>query len=234
VKKFIIFLSCAIVFTNLACAKYYSQIGQDKFVYEHFFKQKKNGVFVDIGAHDGISYSNTYFFEKNLGWTGICVEPIPEIFTRLKQNRNCTCIQACVAEKTKQDKFLYVREQNMDTEMLSGLLSNFNPDHVQRIERESSKKNQIIFNVTCYSFNELLEKYGITHINFLSLDTEGSEFEILNALDFSKYTIDVITVEENHHYDNFMKLLTSKGYHLEKVLQWDLVFVNNNFKPQSK
>lgn len=52
---------------------------------ERFFKNLKNGVFFDIGAHDGVSLSNTYFFEKELGWSGICLEPIPEVFERLKK-----------------------------------------------------------------------------------------------------------------------------------------------------
>ena len=51
---------------------YKSQFGQDKFLNENIFKNKRNGVFIDIGAHDGITYSNSYVFEKQLDWTGIC------------------------------------------------------------------------------------------------------------------------------------------------------------------
>src|SRR3972149_7086762 len=75
--------------------KYYSQYQQDKWLYENIFKNNTNGFFVDIGASDGIKFSNTYFFEKMLGWNGVCVEPLPDIYKRLIKNRNCICINGC-------------------------------------------------------------------------------------------------------------------------------------------
>ena len=66
--------------------KYYSQIGQDKFVNE-FFKGKLNGVFVDIGAHDGESGSNSLFLEKHRNWSGICIEPGPAEYKKLEESR---------------------------------------------------------------------------------------------------------------------------------------------------
>ena len=65
---------------------YYSQFGQDKYLNENFFHNKSNGTYVDIGAHDGITGSNTYFFDL-LGWEGICFEPLPEIYNQLVINR---------------------------------------------------------------------------------------------------------------------------------------------------
>ena len=64
----------------------YSQLGQDLAVLS-YFNNKQGGYYVDIGAHDGICFSNTYLLEKNHQWTGICVEPLPENFTRLGINR---------------------------------------------------------------------------------------------------------------------------------------------------
>lgn len=71
--------------------KFYSQYKQDEYLYKKFFKKKRNGVFFDIGAHNGIKISNTYFFEKNLGWTGVCVEPRDSAFEELEKNRECIC-----------------------------------------------------------------------------------------------------------------------------------------------
>ena len=67
--------------------KFYSQSGQDKFCYENFFKNKKEGVFVEIGCLNGIKFSNTFVFEK-MGWKGICVEASPSNFELLKNNSN--------------------------------------------------------------------------------------------------------------------------------------------------
>ena len=64
----------------------FSQFNQDKFIFENFFPVKSDGVFVDIGAHDGITLSNTWFFENYLGWTGYCFEPNPSLFAKLVEN----------------------------------------------------------------------------------------------------------------------------------------------------
>ena len=62
--------------------KFYSQFEQDKFVYENFFINKNKGYFVDIGAHDGVTFSNSKFFEE-LEWDGVCIEPNPKVFSIL-------------------------------------------------------------------------------------------------------------------------------------------------------
>lgn len=67
--------------------KYYSQYKQDEILNNQIFRNFRNGVFLDIGAHDGETLSNSLFFEEELGWSGICFEQIPEIFEKLKQRR---------------------------------------------------------------------------------------------------------------------------------------------------
>lgn len=64
-------------------SQFYSQAGQDKYLIENIYKNKEKGFFIDIGAHDGITYSNTYYLEKELGWSGICIEPNPKIYKQL-------------------------------------------------------------------------------------------------------------------------------------------------------
>ena len=210
-------------------ADYYSQVGQDKFVNEQFFKDMKNGVFVDIGAYDGITGSNSYFFEKELNWKGICVEPMPESFDKLKKLRNCTCIQGAVAEENKKGMFLQIPDY---ADQLSGLVEKYHPSHLEKIknvEKSYGVPTKII-EVQCYTFNELMAKEGITHINFLSVDTEGNEFEILKMIDWEKYKIDVITVEDNYNDPRFETLLLSKGYQIGGRLWPDIIFVNKDFK----
>ena len=77
----------------------FSQLQQDLKVLKHL-NYKKNGYFVEIGAANGIELSNTYLLEKNYGWNGICVEPIPDKFKQLKQNRKCHCGNYAVYKKT--------------------------------------------------------------------------------------------------------------------------------------
>lgn len=190
--------------------KFYSQYGQDQFVFHNFFKEKRNGVFVDIGAHDGVSFSNTYFFERFMGWTGICIEPIPEIFTQLQTNRNCICVHGCIYDRADSAQFLRVRGY---PEMLSGILLNYNPQHLRRIEQEVKRfgGSMDIIQVKCYSLTQLLLDHHLDHIDYLSIDTEGGEMAILQSIDFSKIDIEVIDVENNYG-ERFNQFLASVGY----------------------
>ncbi len=78
-----LFLCVPTLFAKQKKMEYVSQCGQDKFLIENLFKGKKNGIFVEIGAFDGIKYSNTYNLEVDYGWAGLCIEPIPEQFENL-------------------------------------------------------------------------------------------------------------------------------------------------------
>ena len=227
-KNFLFCISCA-----LHAFAYQSQCGQDRFVHENYFFFFKNGIFVDIGAHDGISLNNTYFFEKEMGWTGICIEPIPEIFERLKANRNAVCIQGCVSDQVGNKKFLQI---SGPVEMLSGLVDKYDPRHLKRIDRELLGEGGYseIIDVKCYLLNELLEEQGIDHVNFLSLDTEGGEFEILSSIDFSRVKIDVITVENNYNDPRFIYLLSKNGFRFVTSLEQDMIFVNDSFSFDEK
>lgn len=86
--------------------KYYSQHGQDKYLEETIFKGKRNGVFLDIGASDGITMSNTYFFEISREWEGVYVEPREKPFKALVKNRKCFCEYCCVSDKSGVADFL--------------------------------------------------------------------------------------------------------------------------------
>lgn len=190
--------------------QFYSQYQQDRYVFETFFKDKKNGIFVDIGAYDGINFSNTYFFEKFMGWQGICIEPIPEVFAQLQSNRSCICIQGCIYDKSETVEFLRVRGY---PEMLSGIISNYDERHLQRIQREVKSKGGSleIIKVKCYPLTKLLLDHGFSHIDYLSIDTEGGEMRILQSIDFSQIDIDVIDIENNYG-EPFQQFLEPHGY----------------------
>ena len=100
--------------------QYYSQYGQDKFLFENFFINKKEGFFLDIGAHDGVNGNNTFLFEK-IGWSGVCIEPIPSVFEKLKKNRKCLLVNSAISNNNGEDDFLILEGY---TEMLSGLIHN--------------------------------------------------------------------------------------------------------------
>jgi FkbM family methyltransferase len=209
--------------------KFYGQYKQDKYL-NQIFKGKSNGTFVDIGAHDGITFSNSYFFEKEKNWSGICVEPIPEIFKKLNQERNCIKINGCISNKIGTEKFLRVKGEFVDTEMLSGLVEDYDLRHIERIDREikeyGGSKEEI--EVTCYDINQVLIDNNINQVDFFTIDTEGNELKILKTINFDQFDFDIFIVENNYETNEINNLMTANGFKRIKKIGHDEVYRNKN------
>lgn len=212
--------------------QYYGQVEQDKFLNETYFQNRRGGTFVEFGAYDGVKISNSYFFEKELGWTGICIEPIAEHFKKLKENRHCFCVQGCVAPRPGTVDFLKISGGQWFNQMLSGIVSSYDPRHIDRVRQEVARFHATVtvIQVPCYRLTDLLDQHSMPHVNYLSIDTEGGELEILQSIDFKKYQIDFITVEDNYNDVRLQQFLESQGFELIKRLSHDLVFKHRNWK----
>ena len=182
-----------------------AQFRQDLFVLsETNFKQ--GGFFVEFGATDGHYDSNTYMLEKFLGWKGIVAEPALRWHAAPRQNRTCAIETDCVWRRTG--------ESLTFNEAKSGTLSTIDQFSGQDLHRDARSLGQK-YSVKTISLDDLLEKYAAPEvIDYLSIDTEGSEFEILSHYSFEKHPIRIITVEHNYspQRDNIFNLLTEKGY----------------------
>jgi hypothetical protein len=188
--------------------KSYSQIGQDLAVLE-YYKNKRNGYFVEVGASDGVSFSNTYLLEKDFGWKGVCVEALPEKFKQLCKSRpTAICVENAVFNETGLTLKFDIAHS---FDMLSGISSYITERWSERV-----KSNCTTIDVKTITLTDLLKNANApAFIDYLSLDTEGSEFEILKVHDFSKYKFGLIDVEHNHiepTRTNIKNLLLSKGY----------------------
>lgn len=203
--------------------KYYSQFEQDKIVYENYFLNKTNGYFVDIGAHDGETFSNSKFFEE-LGWTGVCVEPNPKVFKILSSTRKCKCVMKAVADRVGTAQFFQIIE---GADMLSGLVDEFSQNGIKNIYSNLEDKNKGFdyIDVELDLFDNIVDQI---EIDFLSLDTEGNELKILKTIDFDKYSIKIITLENNEYDSRFIDFLTPKGFTFVKRLGCDELYINNN------
>jgi FkbM family methyltransferase len=198
-----------------------SQLRQDLFVLSEL-DFKRNGFFVEFGATNGISLSNTYLLEKEFGWTGILAEPAKRWHNDLKNNRTARIETDCVwRDSNSVLAFNEVEEGELSTiDSFSSL------DH----HREARKHGKS-YEVRTISFVDLLEKYNAPrHIDYLSIDTEGSEYEILSNCDFDKYEFKVITCEHNYQpaaREKIYSLLTGKVYvrKFDKLSQFDDWFV---------
>jgi FkbM family methyltransferase len=182
-----------------------SQLFQDLFV--TFCKRgKRGGFFVEFGATNGVTLSNSCLLEKEYGWKGILAEPAKDWHADLKKNRRAAIDTRCVWKKT--GEFLQFKETEYGE--LSTLLE-FQDKDANKGGRQAGK----IYEVETVSLNDLLEFHKApNHMDFLSIDTEGSELDILSAFNFFKYRFDIMCVEHNYTEDRpkLKSLLESKGY----------------------
>jgi len=182
-----------------------AQLFQDLFVLSEV-GFKTGGYFVEFGATDGVDLSNTYMLEKNFGWNGILAEPGRMWHSALRNNRTCHIDTSCVwTESNSVLKFNASEFGEYST------IDSFSSSDRHAALRGSGEK----YSVETVSLVDLLGKYGAPRvIDYLSIDTEGSEYDILSSFDFSKYEIRVITCEHNFtpQRRKIFSLLTEKGY----------------------
>ena len=192
---------------------FHSQFKQDSWLEANIFRGFKNGIFMDVGAHDGKTMNNTLYFEQTHGWTGINIEPLKDVFVRLVDNRpNCININCAVSSWEGTAEFI----KNMGyTEMLSGLKDHYHPNHLQRLNYELSSyggSSEVVL-VDTRRVDRICEENGINHIHYLSIDVEGAEYDVVQSINFDRVFIDVIGFENNYRDTSLpiIEYLRSKG-----------------------
>ena len=199
-----------------------SQILQDIFVLA-VLGSKKNGYFIEAGASDGLECSNTYLLEKNFGWKGLLVEPSRESFRHIGENRLAMAINFALFSTSKD----LIEFRETFSPGLSSLTDFSNNDYMssQRIDKSRYKVETITLQDALKLANAPKE------IDFLSLDTEGSEFEILKNFDFNSFTFSVITVEHafSGQREKVFDLLSLNGYKrvLSEISAYDDWYINH-------
>jgi FkbM family methyltransferase len=201
-------------------SQFYSQLGQDKTILD--FYAGKKGYFVDVGAFDGIQDSNTYTLELQ-GWKGICIEPNPQVFESLKNNRRAVCVNTAAFDKSGLEfEFSIAREP-----VLSGI-SQFLGRHKNYVENTLDRT--VI--VKTETLNDVFTRESAPlFIHYLSVDTEGTEDKVLQGIDWNKYQFGYVTIEHNFEEPrrseirNFMR---EKGYFYrrENSVDDDYIFCN--------
>ena len=200
-----------------------SQISQDLFAL-YFTQQKKDGYFIEIGACDGKHLSNTFSLEKR-GWTGIICEPSNFWLQKIK-NRKCILSKKAVFNES--GKKLIFNEVSKHPE-----LSGFN-DYLDNDNNSKLREDFSSYEVETISLNDLISEHGDKkQIDYISIDTEGSEFEILKNFDFKKRKIEVFTIEHNfieEKRDKIFEMMTKNDYKrvFENLSHWDDWYVRKD------
>lgn len=204
----------------------HSQFMQDIFVLRQTNYQR-GGFFVEFGACDGISLSNTYLLEKNFGWTGILAEPAKKWHPLISKNRSAFVDYRCVWSKSGDHiQFIETSVPELST------IESYEAGDLHSGSRKLGEPQ--IYSVETVSLTNLLETYNAPRvIDYLSIDTEGSELEILSNFDFSRYKTKIITVEHNwtSNRDLIFQLLSKKNFRRvhEDLTGCDDWYVNLDF-----
>ena len=219
----------------------YSQYGEGK-VINHYFKDKKHGTVLDIGANDGKTFSNSLSLIEN-GWRGILIEPNKEAFNQLQElhkdryeagvlipSQGCNpvlCLNLAIGKETKMTD-LYINEPHIKGD--NGLLSTF--DEKQKLIWGDFFNNHKKQKVKMCTFNDLLKAHKyITTIDFITIDVEGLDFDVLTQIDFDKHNVKMVCVEYNNvNSEMYEQHMAKYGFNLHYKNFCNLIFTNDRLK----
>lgn len=190
---------------------YKSETLNDRWVIEKVFPGKRGGYFIEAGAASGHGASCTYLLEKELGWTGLCVEPNDQFFSELLVNRpNSHCENVCLAKEAGIVQYIEGAETTVSP-YLGGIKSHLETmkhggRQVVALGREVEKR--------AVTLEALLDKHQAPPvIEYAAFDMEGAELEVLQGFPFQKYALLAISVEcDGIVWDDVTRLLAGQGY----------------------
>ena len=221
-----LFIKMKSIFFDIYTIKSYSQEGEDIILRRILGEKKTVGFYVDVGAHHPKRFSNTYHFYKK-GWRGINIDAKPgcmEIFRRIRPRD----INLEFAISDKRQTLIYYCFNDPALNGFSKTLS---------LERNKKEEYKIIdeIKIETLTLAEVLDIYlpSDTTIDFLSIDVEGLDFQVLTSNDLSKYKPKVILIEDldfsfnDLKNSNIYKFLIDKDYQLLAKTLNTLIFINN-------
>lgn len=196
--------------------RFYGQFDTDRHI-KHYFPNKLNGTCIEIGAVDGVYLSNTLHFES-LGWEVLCIEPIPEYFNTLKLNRK-NALNYAISDKNIDDiPFTLVTMNNNNKSSISGLKidNRLIDSHIGYGLNPSSE--QILVNSRRLDWC-IENHFNHDTIDFISIDTEGNELDVLKSFDVNKYNIKLLIIENNFDEPEIEEYLKDKGWIKDKRIE---------------
>lgn len=237
--------------------KFYGEHQQDEILNRDLFHDRRGGTFVDVGAFDGVEFSNTLYLERELDWRGLCIEPHPDRFADLKANRRCPCLNVAAWDKAGELDFVLPKAKGqwdkaqacepgkratevygVQTEMLGCVLEAASDrqrktinDYAQNFGGEVA-----VVKVPAVRLADVFAEHKLTVIDYLTIDAENSEAQVLRGIDHQRVWINVIQFEVYHRETaadlrktaDLYEFLESQGYHYYYDLSAgrDRVFLN--------
>lgn len=197
---------------------YYGEFEVDKYIKENFFSSESdNMIMVEVGAGPPAAYSNSKYFRDN-GWRCICIEPNPK-FVEQHEKLNNEIYQYACSDEEKFSEFTII---TIGDEENNNGLSYSSIDVRYKIIPDFKSS---VIEVEVIRLNSLLERLNIDHIDFLSVDTEGWEIDVMKGFDINKYRPKVVMLENYYHYIQYDEYMKSVGYALHSNINYNYIFI---------
>ena len=185
---------------------FYGQYKTDRYIAE-FFAPDFVGTCIDIGAARPVRNNNTYYFEQK-GWTAYCIEPNEEYILQLRAARKNVFDFACGAQNLDDVEFTICTLEGGNMEAVTSLKVDKRLLEKHKIYNPTLKKT----GVQLRTLNSFIKEQGIKEIDFVSIDTEGTELDVLKGFNLQKYTPELLVIENNFDDHKIEKYLRGFGY----------------------
>jgi hypothetical protein len=208
----------------------YSQYGQDRYVAEEICKGKRDGFFVEAGAGDGLYISNTLLLEREFGWTGILVEPTSAFLHLAKNRPNCRLERICLAGVHKTVTLIEIldagqaaKSPDAQENLLMSQTVETAPDRLPYMYSQWGRALRQ-YEMQAKPLADVLKAHNAPrYIDYLSLDVEGLEHDILCTFPFTEYQFGCLGIERPT--EELSKLLDENGYAPANRLGADTFFI---------
>lgn len=201
---------------------FYSQQGEDRYLFDKYLNYK-DGFFIELGAMDGITYTNTLFFEQHLSWKGVLIEPTNQYQGLLRNRPNCYNFNFAISEIEGEVEFI-------GGGALGGMVHTMHDKHRKGWNLDQSHQ---IEKVKSMPINRVLQNVTIERVDLFSIDVEGGELEVLKTFDWS-IPVYIVLIEMAKHDlekdETCREILRQNGFELDGEIGCDEVWINKNNK----
>jgi len=195
----------------------------------NYSRKHKDFFFIQIGANDGFKADPIYLYVRDFGWKGIVIEPVRYLFEKLKENYKnipgIVCENIAIGEKKEfKDFYMLKNSESKNLPLWYDEIGSFIKENVTRYKDKIKEFDKYFISekVKCLRISSLLNKYNIKKVDFLQIDTEGYDYEILKQIPFQKIKPSIIMFEDRHLSDlqkgACKRLLSDNGYEIVQLI----------------